>query len=76
MNKEELTDDQKLIAAADTLNAFFDGLGPNDIYKQILLQVLFEELQHSEIYNNNNLFIDIDLTQIDEINDNLKHDEL
>lgn len=42
--KDELTDQQKLIAAADTLNAFFDGLGPNDIYKRILLEVLFEEI--------------------------------
>lgn len=44
MSKDELTDQQKLAAAADTLNAFFDGLGPNDIYKRIFLEVLFEEI--------------------------------
>ena len=44
MSKDELTDEQKLVAAADTLNTFFDGLGPNDIYKRIFLEVLFEEI--------------------------------
>lgn len=44
MNADDLTDEQKLMAAADTLNAFFDSLGHNDIYKRILLEVLFEEI--------------------------------
>jgi hypothetical protein len=40
----DLTDEQKLKAASDTLAAFLNNLGPNDIYKQILLEVLFEEI--------------------------------
>lgn len=62
MSKDEFTDEQKLIFAAEALGAFFDELGPNDIYKEILLQVLFEELSNKEIYDNGNLFIDVDLT--------------
>lgn len=62
MSKDEFTDEQKLIFAAEALGAFFDELVPNDIYKEILLQVLFEELSNKEIYDNGNLFIDVDLT--------------
>jgi hypothetical protein len=44
MPQDELTDEQKLMLAADTINSFLDGLGQNDIYKQILLEVLLEEI--------------------------------
>ena len=44
MDREDLTDEEKLRAAADTLNVFFDSLGPNDIYKQIFLEILLEEI--------------------------------
>jgi hypothetical protein len=42
--KDDLTDEQKLVAAADTLGSFLDMLGPNDIYKRIFLEVLLEEI--------------------------------
>jgi hypothetical protein len=41
---ENLTDEQKLKEAAETINSFLDSLGPNDVYKQIFLEVLLEEI--------------------------------
>lgn len=40
----EITENEKIEIADDTLATFFDSLGPNDIYKKIFLEVLFEEI--------------------------------
>lgn len=39
-----MNDEEKIVEGIAGLKAFFDALGPNDIYKQILLEVLFENL--------------------------------
>lgn len=37
-------DDDKAKEAANAFSNFMDGLGPNDIYKQVFLEVLLEEI--------------------------------
>lgn len=41
MDKHDLTDEQKAIEGHEAIKAFFDMLGPNDIYKEILLEEFF-----------------------------------
>jgi len=41
---DKISDEEKLKLADDALRTFFDQLGPNDIYKKVLLEVLFEEM--------------------------------
>lgn len=43
-NPENLTDQEKAEQGIEALKEFFDQFGPDDIYKQIFLEVLFEEL--------------------------------
>jgi hypothetical protein len=44
MAKDEITENEKIEVADDTFATFFESLGPNDIYKKIFLEVLFEEI--------------------------------
>ena len=39
-----MEDKEKIKLGLDTLAGFFEQFGPNDIYKQVFLEVLFEEL--------------------------------
>ena len=41
---DDSQDDDKLKKGVEALKEFFDQFGENDIYKQILLEVLLEEL--------------------------------
>ena len=41
--------EEKIKLGIETLKSFFDSLGPNDIYKQILLEELFKELMKNDI---------------------------
>lgn len=43
MNQDNF-DDEKAKEAAGAFSNFMDGLGPNDIYKQIFLEVFLEEI--------------------------------
>ena len=36
--------EEDIISANNSLQEFFDSLGPNDIYKQVFLEVLLEEI--------------------------------
>jgi hypothetical protein len=42
--ERELTDEEKVKAGHESLESFFESLGPDDIYKRIFLEVLFEEI--------------------------------
>jgi hypothetical protein len=53
-----MNDQEKLQEGLDALMEFFDQLGPNDIYKQILLEVLFHKLQDDINNLNEELFTD------------------
>jgi hypothetical protein len=55
MKNDEISDEEKIIESCEALKSFFDLLGPNDIYKQILLETFFAYL-----YN-------IDVSEIDSI---------
>lgn len=37
----DLTDEQKAVEGHAAIKAFFDMLGPNDVYKEILLEEFF-----------------------------------
>ena len=57
MGTDDLTNEQKIEIFDETFSFFLDQLGPNDIYKQIFLEVLFEEIygekvDMSDIYEN------------------------
>lgn len=50
----------KLDEGLSAITNFFDSLGPNDIYKKILLEVLFEEIKNPAVRENKNLWMEID----------------
>lgn len=49
---DNLTKEEKAIIGFNTIKAFFDSLGPTDVYKQILLEevmkLLIEETKPSD----------------------------
>lgn len=49
-----MTNQEKLTEGLEALKEFFDSLGPNDIYKEILLETLFDMLSGKE---NNDLSV-------------------
>lgn len=42
--EKDISDEEKAKEACETFACFLDGLGPNDIYKRIFLEVLLEEI--------------------------------
>lgn len=45
-NPDELSQQEKIKLGIETIKIFFDSLGPNDIYKKILLEELMKYLMH------------------------------
>jgi hypothetical protein len=45
----DLTSEQKATLGHATLKQFFDWLGPNDVYKQIVLEEFFKLLLEEEV---------------------------
>jgi hypothetical protein len=43
-NPDDLTYKEKVTIGLDTIKSFFDSLGPDDIYKQIVLEELMKFL--------------------------------
>ena len=48
MEEEHLSDEEKERIVIDTLVQFFDSLGENDIYKQVLLEEFFKHLMEKK----------------------------
>jgi hypothetical protein len=48
-NEENLSEEERIMLGIEAIKSFFDQLGePNDVYKEIFLTVLFEELMGRE----------------------------
>ena len=54
-----MTEDQKLTETANSFRFFSESLGPDDIYKSILLEVLFAELMGVKIGSEHNQNLDL-----------------
>lgn len=46
---DDLSNEQKVKIIDETFAFFLDQLGPNDIYKKIFLEVLFEEIYGEKV---------------------------